>query len=144
MYHEHRRFPLIINGTDYSKKANWHGFHYSWEERTGNNGGTSKGGATIRDLYGHALVVTIDLNCLSDADAAQLLQECSERYITAAVYDPRARTVRETQFVASLPSFDFAMYDGADYLPPYGIGSIWFKDGSQLVLTERKPYEYET
>lgn len=131
----HPRQTLIVGGVDLSRLANKFGWHISYEPRTGNNGGQSKGGGMIVDLYGYAMVLTFDLNALSESDVATLLAACSERYVTATVYDPRIHQTRTTQFVPTLPTLDYAFTSSDIRL---------YHDGAKLTLTERKPYGYDS
>lgn len=127
------RQTLIVGGVDLSDITNKFGWHLSYEPRTGNNSGQSKGGGLIVDLYGYAMVLTFDLNALTDFQLKILLDACSARYVTATVYDPRLRQTRSTQFVPTLPDLSYAFSRS---------GTRFYLDGAKLTLTERRPYDY--
>lgn len=124
---------LIINGVDFSLRANRWQWKLKLVPRTGSNSGQAKSGRTISDLLGYAMRITFSLNTMNEDEAQALLVACHNRYVTATVLDPILKANRTTQFIPTPPELSYCFTRN---------GVRQYESGAELVLEEVEPYDY--
>lgn len=120
---------LTIDSTDFSSWVNDRTYNVDYERQSGENAGVMLDGTEWLDTITVKAVITWDLNYMTGARLATILQTAMKDYVTVTYFDTLTNADRTAEFIPSIGGQQYAF-------PRHGLN--YFHDGVQLTLRERK------
>lgn len=111
------RFPVVIDGLDFSDCFNRYAYSVRYDPRDGGRGGMMQDGSKTVDILAWKEHLTLPCNLMTEARLAQLQVACMKNYVTATVYDPALSGTRSGTFIPKLSGSTTRLFrDGVAWL----------------------------